>query len=100
MKEGSRESNFYTFTSKACIPASPKMFLKCSTLEGAHIALFGLSESFTVDTHSQFDRCTAVGFTTTENDPKGQNLSSFGKVPLVLLVRLVPIPKVSFPSFW
>ena len=62
------------------------------------MALLGLSESLTVDCQLPSGLWTDIGFTTTENDPNGQNGSCHGKLPLLLLVRLVPTQKLSFQS--
>jgi hypothetical protein len=56
--------------------------------------LFGLSDSFTVDTQVQSGLWTLLGFITTENEPNKLLFSSFlGQVFFVLFVRFVPIQK-------
>jgi len=59
--------------------------------------LFGLSESFTVDTQLQSGLWTLFGFITTEKLPNRLLCSSFlGQVSFVLFVRFVPIQNATF----
>lgn len=91
--------NPYTTTSCFSIPSTQNVFLKSSTRAGDPIALFGLSESFTHDTHSFLSgRQTASGLTTIDIEPNGQNFSrSLGRVHLVLFESSVPQPFVRVP---
>lgn len=76
------------------MPSTQKVFLKRSTRSLDPIALLGLSDNFTVLTHSPRSSLhTAAGLITTENDQNGPKFSfDFGNVHFVLLVSPVPNP--------
>ena len=95
---------FYTITACSSIPATQNVSLNSLTRSADPMALFGLSESFTVLIHSPVfplsSLHTASGLITTENEPNGPYCSfAFGNMPFVLFVSHVPHPCVRFPIF-
>ena len=92
-------SKNYTTISCFSIPCTPNVRLNNSTRSRDPIALFGLSESFTHDTHSlRSGRQTASGLITIDIEPNGPYCSfSFGRVHLVLFESSVPHPFVKVP---
>ena len=95
---------FYTNTTCSSIPATQNISLNSLTRSADPMALFGLSESFTVLIHSPVSPLsslhTASGLITTENEPNGPYISfAVGKVPFVLFVSHVPHPCVRVPIF-
>ncbi len=94
----------YTITACSSIPATQNVSLNSLTRSADPMALFGLSESFTVLIHSPVSHLssfhTASGLITTENEPNGPYCSfAFGNMPFVLFVSHVPHPCVRFPIF-